>query len=101
MQRNALGFSNLESCAEFPGQDPEVDDDSEVMKKACEISFPRIAQIDLARQALADQGAAQRMLPKDDGIDACFACRKQVQHTARHRNIADVMNSQADHRSAQ
>src|SRR5580704_9667115 len=70
VQRNSPSFGNFKSSAEFLGQDPEVDDDSKVMQKACKICFPRISEMDGPCQMAADQGTTQRVLPKHDRIHA-------------------------------
>src|SRR5580700_3503428 len=97
VQRNPFGFGHFESRSEFLRQDPKVDDDSNVMKKPCKIGLCGIAQLEHARQLPADQSASHRVLPKYHGIEAGLVLREQVQHSARHRNVADVLKSQADY----
>src|SRR5580704_1261258 len=101
VQWNLFGSSHLVSRAEFLGQNPEVDDDSQIVKKTCKISFSGIGQIDLACQVAADQRASQRVLPKYRWVQTSLVSRQHLQNAARHSDIADVMKSQADYGSAQ
>src|SRR5580700_7237923 len=78
VERNAFGRGGLVGFAEFLGQHPEVDDDPQIMKKACKICFSGLDQLDLARQVAAYQGASQRVLPKYDWIQAGFVSGQHV-----------------------
>ena len=52
------------------GNDPDVDDDSEIVKQSGEISLAGIGIGNLAGKMAADERASQRMFPEDDGVDA-------------------------------
>src|SRR5271169_2523601 len=101
MEGNALGACDLESSAEFFGQDPEVDDDAEIVQQSGQISFAGIRIGNLAGKMAADEGASQRMFPEGDGVDAAAFLGHQVEDAAGHGDVADPVKSEADDGAAQ
>src|SRR5208282_267492 len=82
VQWNAARFGSLPGGTEFLGQDPKVDDDSQVVEQSGEIGFSGITKVDLGREMPADQRASQGVLPEDHRIQASFVAREHVQHAA-------------------
>src|SRR4029077_693869 len=101
VQGNSFCPGKFKDTGEFLRQYPQVDDDSYVVQQAGKIGFPGICKPDLAGKMTGDQSASQRMLPENDRIHSSTVSRHQVEHSARHGNIADPLKSEADDRSAQ
>src|ERR1700722_214805 len=49
----------------------------------------------------ADESTTKRVLPEYGWVHAGFAAGKDIQHAARHRDIANMMEAQADHSSSE
>ena len=73
VKRNAFGARELEGGLKFLRQDPEVDDDADIVKQAGQIGFAGIGIGDLAGEMTANQRATERVLPESDGVDAAVS----------------------------
>ncbi len=101
VEGDALGACNFEGFAEFFGQDPQVDDDAEIVKQSRKISLAGIGIGNLAGEMAADERASQRMFPKGDRVNAAAVLGHHVEHPARHGNVANPVKSESDNCATQ
>src|SRR5437868_5094800 len=99
MERDSFALRVFKSFSEFLGLHPEVHDDAEVVKQAREVSFSGVCKSDSAGKVSRDQRASERMFPERHSIDSAVA-RHHVEHAARHRDVADPLESQPQNCSA-
>ena len=62
--------ASSKAALEFFRQDPQVDDDAEIVKQSRQIGLAGIGIGNLAGEVAADQSASQRVFPEGDRIDA-------------------------------
>src|ERR1019366_1202207 len=98
---DSLGPSELVGFAEFLWQHPQIDDDAEIVKQSSEVGLAGIWIRNRAGKMTADEGASQGVFPEDDGVDAGAVFGHQVEHTARHCDVTDPVESEADDGAAQ